>query len=329
MRAATEIARFDADVQRARDAVRPLARQLVPSHEWPFVFFHLRKAGGSTVRTALDDAAKAAKVDSFVACQGGVSCTTWGPSTDHHDGKGPDVIGGHFFAPLVDRWASQRWSTGRHAAFLANSTTTNAPACFVLLRQTVPRVKSCWNYRFIQTMGQSLRHKLPGVRSFGNTSAAEIGRTLPRARSNYDEGCNNEAARVLSYHGFDEELLGRLTAGGESSATATAVVAEVLKRLSSCVVGILERCADTETVLRAYLPWLAPHYACENTTLNRGTVEDRKDAVVDADVEDVVLRQNALDEVAYKFGDEMLTLRLAQGQSYLKGAAAHKNGSPK
>ena len=45
MRAATEIARFDADVQRARDAVQPLARQLVPSHEWPFVFFHLRKAG--------------------------------------------------------------------------------------------------------------------------------------------------------------------------------------------------------------------------------------------------------------------------------------------
>ena len=138
MRAATEIARFDADVQRARDAVQPLARQLVPSHEWPFVFFHLRKAG-----------------------------------------------------------------------------------------------------------------------------------------------------------------------------------------------GVLERCADTETVLRAYLPWLAPHYACENTTLNRGAVEDRKDAVVDADVEDVVLRQNALDEVAYKFGDEMLTLRLAQGQSYLKGAAAHKKGSPK
>ena len=26
-----------------------------------------------------------------------------------------------------------------------------------------------------------------------------------------------------------------------------------------------------------------------------------------------MLRQNALDEVAYKFGDEMLTLRLAQG----------------
>ena len=44
---------------------------------------------------------------------------------------------------------------------------------------------------------------------------------------------------------------------------------------------------------------------------------------------DVVLRQNALDEVAYKFGDEMLTLRLAQGQSYLRGAAAHKKGSPK
>ena len=42
-----------------------------------------------------------------------------------------------------------------------------------------------------------------------------------------------------------------------------------------------------------------------------------------------MLRQNAIDEVAYKFGDEMLTLRLAQGQSYLKGAAAHKKGSPK
>jgi len=40
-------------------------------------------------------------------------------------------------------------------------------------------------------------------------------------------------------------------------------------------------------------------------------------------------RQNALDEVAYKFGDEMLTLRLAQGQSYLRGATAHKKGSPK
>ena len=126
MRAATEIARFDADVQRARDAVQPLARQLVPSHEWPFVFFHLRKAGGSTVRRALDDAAKAAKVDSFVACQGGVSCTTWGPYTDHHDGKGPDVIGGHFFAPLVDRWASQRWKDGA-AVFLRATSASMVP----------------------------------------------------------------------------------------------------------------------------------------------------------------------------------------------------------
>ena len=133
---------------------------------------------------------------------------------------------------------------------------------------------------------------------------------------------------MLSYHGFDEELLGRLTAGGERSATATAVVAEVLKRLSSCVVGVLERCADTETVLRAYLPWLAPHYACENTTLNRGTVEDRKGAVVDADVEDVVLRQNALDEVAHKFGDEMLTLWLRRGSRTAR-SGRHKKGSSK
>lgn len=62
MRAATEIARFDADVQRARDAVQPLARQLVPSHEWPFVFFHLRKAGADVEdvvlrQNALDEVA--------------------------------------------------------------------------------------------------------------------------------------------------------------------------------------------------------------------------------------------------------------------------------
>ena len=53
--------------------------QAPPTPDNPFVFYHLRKSGGSQLRSALSAAASRLGVAPFVACFGNVPCETYAP----------------------------------------------------------------------------------------------------------------------------------------------------------------------------------------------------------------------------------------------------------
>ena len=290
----------------AQAAARPPQRQSRPTKENPFLFLHLRKAGGSSVEQAL----YAADHTSYLPARNGNFADTYWPPIHYGLANKFAVLGGHFYKPMVDRWLTQRRHT---SAFMFNRTSEemDAPMCFVMLRATVPRVESCWNYRLLQESSPPLQ----GAKPFCENDAESLQRILPSVRSKYTCGCNNEAARVLSSFGMDELMLGSLTLDGRFSRTAANVVSEVLGRLSTCVIGILERCNDTMANVHKHLPWLAPHYHCSKRIANKGTTElgacqPTTNGESTRAREQIVLRQNAVDETAYAFANELLDLQL-------------------
>eukprot|EP00965_Chrysotila_dentata_P167041 5515808-Pleurochrysis_carterae.AAC.1 len=78
-------------------------------------------------------------------------------------------------------------------------------------------------------------------------SADGVEAVLAGARSKFAEGCNNEAARMFASVGGDESLVNTLTSNGDKKWRCEALPAlgDVLSHTSRCVVGVLERCADT------------------------------------------------------------------------------------
>ena len=98
--------------------------------------------------------------------------------------------------------------------------------------------------------------------------SVNISQLLTTARTNHDEGCLNEPMRIFSDVGWNEDIVNNLDnvlidtdGNGEyyetvSTSTAEHVVEQTIKRMSQCVIGILERPEDTKRVLKAYLPWL-------------------------------------------------------------------------
>ena len=151
-------------------------------------------------------------------------------------------------------------------------------------------------------------------------SAADLAAILPRALSQYKEGCNHESLRVLlpaHAHSSFEAKLGSLTANASGrgwDARAAPWLNATLSHLSRCVVLVLERCAESTDVLRHYLPWLAPHYDCAGPRANVNTFV-RRGARISAAGAEVARRQNALDDLVYFVANELLTeqARVAAG----------------
>ena len=253
------------------------------------------------MRQALERATSKLKIQASIVCHSNISCETYWPPIASAQAKNPLVVAGHFYAPLVDRWEAQRVHTKAYHSGV-KALPLNSSACLVILRATVPRVRSCWNYRFVQTS------QLQGARLMSNMTEEEVEWMLPGGRSKVTEGCNNEAARVFSQAGLREDMLGKLTLDGAFSTPVSKIVAEIVQRLSNCVVGILERCNDTMANIRRHLPWLVPHYHCDLQMIHAATTRDT--GTLSAGLSRVILRQNAVDETVYHFANELLNKQL-------------------
>mmetsp|Transcript_5972 Transcript_5972/g.24989 ORF Transcript_5972/g.24989 Transcript_5972/m.24989 type:complete len:874 (+) Transcript_5972:53-2674(+) len=278
------------------DRVDAYATKALAQTDRPLVFFHQRKAGGTTLRVALHRAAVALGKTAFIPCFGGVSCEIYDAPPQH--GRRIDLLGGHLrWASTVRHvWlrsrvggnASLGWgisassSNDQEAArdgggggdpppplegdlfFDRASSSPRAPLfdCLTLAREPVARVKSCWDYRFIARDGlwpPSLE------RRFDSLTTDEVRRLLPTSYSKFGEGCNNEPLRL--FWDADETAVNRLTSEATTddavlNAAARALNA-TLSRQAHCVVGTLERCDDFKTVLEHRFAWLAPYVDCK------------------------------------------------------------------
>ena len=280
-------ARLPDSVSRLPGSLKP------PSPDHPFVFFHLRKSGGTTMRQVLHTAAADLGVESYVACHD-ASCETYSPPLERDEARRYAVLGGHFHRGGVMRWLEQS-GVGRRRPF----------GCLVMLRRTVDRVASCWNYRFVDEPRWKF-HEMTPAPPVHLVEPRVLNESLPIKRSGHAEGCNNEVLRVLSPLALDEGALGHLTSADEWSRYALPALDDALSSLSQCAVVVLERCAETRMVLEHFMPWIAAHYDCSKH-LNAGS---QKRGELSEAATRVILAQNELDERIYAYGLKQLQMQL-------------------
>ena len=205
---------------------KALAVLQTPTPERPFAFFHFRKTGGQQLRLSIGKDAIAHNVSYFIPCWNNVPCEPYAPpsqiltSTEHEVPAGAprySILAGHLSYSSVERWLYA--STGPHGPKIWRRQSNRIGegskrhgsrelTCLVMMRPTVDRVRSCWNYRLVEenerwhsietsksTLRNSTRARFQPVHKI---SGAEAKRVLPLVRDIFGDSCNNEALRVLS-----------------------------------------------------------------------------------------------------------------------------------
>jgi hypothetical protein len=273
----------------------------LPTADAPFIFFHQRKAGGSTMREQLARAAHAHKLQTRMPCEASTPCATyhlpfrWTPR-----GRNAAVYAGHLYFADAGRGLRQRT---RSAA--SYEVPPARFSCVTIMRQPLSRAKSCWDYRFRKS-GKPFDALAPGHVRGAFAHAIDV----------FGFGCNNEALRVFADAGGAEETINQLTSTSPWHAYAEAALGSALRNMGRCVVGTLERCQETSHVLGAYFPFLAGFVNCSEKARARGSfgykVAVRAPSRAEADARDAaVLAENALDVAMYAYANAALDAELA------------------
>jgi len=270
------------------------------------------------VRNDLEKAADELQLRKFIPCQDGVPCEVLDPpqqttktdvsrtsilSESTHGvtkySAGFHVYGGHFYWPSMVK-----------AMYLAEVFEPRLEPvdlqfdCLVIVRQPTSRVESCWNFRMIQANKGSVAPPPP----ISKMSASAIASELPTAMSTYGEGCNNEALRVFSNSGRAEESVNWLTSRQQWSPSSSVMLQETLEHMQHCVVGVLDRCEETQKVVHGFFPWFSS-FNCKET--KNQTSEVPHDPA-SPEVQKEIQRQNVLEMSVYKVANAMLDAQLAE-----------------
>jgi len=244
-------------------ALPPIQR--VPSPSWPFIFFHLRKTGGSSFRPVVAMAADELNLTFFVPCleqrhrntvnRIGLSGSHMASCNQYYLGAlvarqenlaRTSVFAGHFY------WDATALAS--RSVMVPSTTQLTTPfSCFIMVREPVARFQSCYTERIQPTIRRPLE-KLPLSQLY------DILANFTERGTALQQGCNNEIARWIS----PDMAWGDTHANrGELSQMA---VDETKRRLGLCTVGdISGRTNDTRRVLRHWHPWLARYYGGVNS----------------------------------------------------------------
>ena len=149
-------------------------RASLPSPERPFVFFHIRKGGGSSIRTILFRSSKMHGLDHWIPCMNGTRCVPFSLPLYNEKQLRKAVYAGHLnwshMAQLMrettrnvrdrDQPTTNRTfeinddhETERTDVYLSlrdDDRQHSFGSCLANIRPTVSRVVSCWNFRFVQ-----------------------------------------------------------------------------------------------------------------------------------------------------------------------------------
>ena len=293
-----------------------------PSRQRPLVFFHLRKASGSGMRVELMEHAKANNLDAFVPCYFGTNCQTYTvPLPDlSPDGK-KHVYAGHLHYSNVKNAlsikANKEYGFNEYPAIVHTDTTDSSRKtwtvpddgfdCVAAYRPTVPRVVSCWQFRFRSSESGNVKARKDATAM----SVQDWQDELPLAMSRFAEGCNNEMARTLGTMD-DEDHVNSLSSANPMSAadigTLHTQLDVVLQRVGKCL-PILKnhRCEESQLLVEHYVPWFAGRFRCDagkrSYQASMGTTGLVKDLSEEAQQE--ILRQNVVDELSYRFAERM------------------------
>eukprot|EP00978_Attheya_sp_CCMP212_P047182 scaffold421247_cov37-Attheya_sp.AAC.5 len=172
----------------------------------PFVFFHIRKGGGSTLRSTIFNATKNNSLQSWIPCH----TTACIPFSLPPPLKMYDVYASHVnFIQVVQllREAGEGKTFANKQQHLKKVTLDNDKEatvytgindkypwfdCLTNLRPTVSRVLSCWNFRMVQ--GKAQAWDIPASHDLSSKDWETL---LPVTYDGFSNGCNNEISRIF------------------------------------------------------------------------------------------------------------------------------------
>lgn len=301
----------------------------------PFVFFHNRKAGGGTVKKILARSAQRHKLTAWIPCEN-THCIPFSlpPSGPK---KQKAVYASHInyvhMTNTIRELGPKNWfnkssviainvnsNETKHNVEIINHSIENEVdhrksfgTCLTNIRPTISRVTSCWNYRM-------LLEKSWTIPSASKMSVEEWNILLPKAVDTFGNGCNNEMARIFGSTEH-EYYVNHLSIEADGERYYLKELDNVMSRMAGCVIINVDRCEDSNTILKHYLPWVlngSKENLCSlHSNANRANKE-KKDLTDDA--KKVILSHNSFDESVFKFGEKLFEEQLRVAIAAVTGA---------
>ncbi len=238
---------------------RPLPKvQHLPTPEDPFVFFHIPKSGGSSVREVIfNSAMDLTKTGAFpisqvfIPCYEPKSCVN--PPPDFHWASFSHpfrVLAGHFLWGQLDPYLSITNEPYDDNTFEINQQFS----CFIMLRHPVDRVESCYYWRFFKQVGIHL----------ADITLDKFSKVMHGFNKEWRTGCNNALLQHMS--GF-LRLKGINNNASRESAMGRLLYTLSVDHMQNCVVGMLDRWEETVQVVNHWFPWLK-HFKLDAQRMN-------------------------------------------------------------
>jgi hypothetical protein len=235
-----------------------------PTPSFPFIFFHLRKCGGSAFRKSVARSSERLNLTSFIPCNEGSEGNivtsikkVMGKRFSHSDScnnyhldlalgsvfsQDLSVIAGHFY------WDSIYYLGGVAKNGVMNDIkrmkgdddTSPKFSCLILVRHPLQRFLSCYTERFQYRSGLPLQQ----------LSISSLHHILVNWTDSL-HGCNNEIARWISpSSGWGDKYI-------NEGKLSDAEKAETKRRMDQCViVDLTYNQTLSKTVLNYFFPWI-------------------------------------------------------------------------
>jgi len=219
-----------------------------PKRESPLVFYHQRKAGGSTLRYALYHSfilnSHGTARETWMPCHTpGVDCDRYFPNADT-ELRDVVLVGGHIPFGALDDHVNRYRSKARERPY--NDTQTMSYTCLTNIRHPIDRIESCVMYRFKETGRELLRETdYDRVATFLTTHLDSKGAT-----------CLAEPMRIMS-SSLSEVDINRVATQPHDKKSVYLTLMTV-ENLQKCWISVLERQVESRALLRKVLPWISP-----------------------------------------------------------------------
>ena len=169
------------------------------SYERPYIFFHARKAGGSTLRADLYRASKLLNLTSYIICENAsngrrIPCDSYNIPGNSR----ASIFAGHIQWGEQKSLEYQRKLAQKNLDRTSGNTSHHARmqfSCMTNIREPVSRIISCINYRFLRPQ---FGGRYTNARCLRDVPLPDLYRLLFEEVDSYSNSCLNEPFRILS-----------------------------------------------------------------------------------------------------------------------------------
>jgi hypothetical protein len=296
--------------RKSQDIVQQMKPYATPSVKSPFIFFHQRKCGGSTLRSVIFNRTIETNISpQWIPCFK-QDCIPYSlPPLETQA-----VYASHFnYGTLLHLMRENRRV---EVSELVNNTLANGTgikihslnddeefgSCLTNIRSTISRVVSCWNFRMVQERIGTGLDPLPPANKL---SAQDWANLLPKSYSDYSEGCNNEIFRTFGITP-DETYINTMTLNHASFSHEFSTAA---KHMSKCVIVMPERCEDSNKIISHFFPWIGHVDLC-TAHMNSSQLRGANKTSLAENAMEVILKNNEMDELLFQFGKSLFDEQL-------------------